>query len=74
MSVLLLSLAKAILESSERKGATPEFQGWASVDRRPYQTDRNYAAAFQQSQLTVSGNPQTAHLYYWAPFILIGAR
>jgi CHAT domain-containing protein len=32
------------------------------------------AAAFQQAQLTVSGNPQTAHPYYWAAFILIGAR
>jgi CHAT domain-containing protein len=44
------------------------------VDRRPYQTDRNYAAAIQQAQLAVSGNPQTAHPCYWAPFILIGAR
>ena len=32
------------------------------------------AAAFQQAQLSVLGNPQTAHPYYWAPFILIGAR
>jgi CHAT domain-containing protein len=32
------------------------------------------AAAFQQAQLSVLSNPQTAHPYYWAPFILIGAR
>ncbi|MBI3456088.1 MAG: CHAT domain-containing protein [Candidatus Rokubacteria bacterium] len=32
------------------------------------------AAAFQQAQLAVLRNPATAHPYYWAPFILIGAR
>ena len=32
------------------------------------------AAALQQAQTTVLKDPQTAHLYYWAPFILIGAR
>ena len=32
------------------------------------------AAALQQAQVTVRQNPQTAHPYYWAPFILIGAR
>ncbi len=32
------------------------------------------AAAFQQAQVSVLSNPQTAHPYYWAPFILIGAR
>lgn len=32
------------------------------------------AGALQQAQLTVLKNPRTAHPYYWAPFILIGAR
>jgi CHAT domain-containing protein len=32
------------------------------------------AAALQQAQLAVMQNPLTAHPYYWAPFILIGAR
>jgi CHAT domain-containing protein len=32
------------------------------------------AAALQQAQLSVLKNPATAHPYYWAPFILIGAR
>jgi len=32
------------------------------------------AAAFQQAQLSVLSSPSTAHPYYWAPFILIGAR
>ena len=32
------------------------------------------AAAFQKAQLAVMKNPPTAHPYYWAPFILIGAR
>jgi len=32
------------------------------------------AAAFQQAQLSVLSSPATAHPYYWAPFILIGAR
>ncbi|HSD51955.1 MAG TPA: CHAT domain-containing tetratricopeptide repeat protein [Candidatus Methylomirabilis sp.] len=32
------------------------------------------AAAFQQAQIAVLSNPHTAHPYYWAPFILIGAR
>ncbi len=32
------------------------------------------AAALQQAQLAVLKNPQTAHPFYWAPFILIGAR
>lgn len=31
-------------------------------------------AALQQAQLTLLGNPRTAHPYYWASFILIGAR
>jgi len=31
-------------------------------------------AALQQAQLAVLRNPPTAHPYYWAPFILIGAR
>ena len=32
------------------------------------------AAALQQAQLALLRNPGTAHPYYWAPFILIGAR
>jgi len=32
------------------------------------------AAAFQQAQVAVLFTPHTAHPYYWAPFILIGAR
>ncbi len=32
------------------------------------------AAAFQQAQVAVLSTPHTAHPYYWAPFILIGAR
>jgi CHAT domain-containing protein/tetratricopeptide (TPR) repeat protein len=32
------------------------------------------AAAFQQAQVAVLSTPATAHPYYWAPFILIGAR
>ncbi len=32
------------------------------------------AAAFQKAQLAVMKNPLTAHPFYWAPFILIGAR
>jgi CHAT domain-containing protein len=32
------------------------------------------AAALQQAQLTVLRNPRTAHPYFWAPFILMGAR
>ncbi len=32
------------------------------------------ATALQQVQLAVLKNPQTAHPFYWAPFILIGAR
>jgi len=32
------------------------------------------ATALQQAQLTVLKNPVTAHPYYWAAFILIGAR
>ncbi len=32
------------------------------------------ATALQQAQLTVLKNSATAHPYYWAPFILIGAR
>jgi len=30
--------------------------------------------ALQQAQLAVLKNPQTAHPFYWAPFVLIGAR
>ena len=30
--------------------------------------------ALQRAQLAVLGKPATAHPYYWAPFILIGAR
>jgi CHAT domain-containing protein len=32
------------------------------------------AGALQQAQLALLKNPLTAHPYYWAPFILIGAR
>ena len=32
------------------------------------------AAALQQAQLTVLRTQVTAHPFYWAPFILIGAR
>ncbi len=32
------------------------------------------ANALQQAQLAVLKNPQTAHPFYWAPFVLIGAR
>jgi CHAT domain-containing protein len=32
------------------------------------------AAALHQAQLDILRKPQTAHPYYWAPFILIGAR
>jgi CHAT domain-containing protein/Tfp pilus assembly protein PilF len=32
------------------------------------------ATALQQAQLAVLTNPLTAHVYYWAGFILIGAR
>jgi len=32
------------------------------------------ATALQQAQLVLLKNPLTAHPYYWAPFILIGAR
>jgi CHAT domain-containing protein/Tfp pilus assembly protein PilF len=32
------------------------------------------AAALNQAQLAVLRDPKTAHPYYWAPFILIGAR
>jgi len=32
------------------------------------------AAALREAQITVLKNPLTAHPYYWAPFILIGAR
>jgi CHAT domain-containing protein len=32
------------------------------------------AGALHQAQLTLLKNPLTAHPYYWAPFILIGAR
>ncbi len=32
------------------------------------------ASALQQAQLAVLRNPGTAHPFYWAPFILIGAR
>ncbi len=32
------------------------------------------ANALQQAQLVVLKNPATAHPFYWAPFILIGAR
>jgi tetratricopeptide (TPR) repeat protein/CHAT domain-containing protein len=32
------------------------------------------AAALQGAQLAVLREPRTAHPYYWAPFILIGAR
>jgi CHAT domain-containing protein len=31
-------------------------------------------AAPQQAQPAILRNPATAHPYYWAPFILIGAR
>ncbi len=32
------------------------------------------AVALQEAQLAVLKNPATAHPYFWAPFILIGAR
>jgi CHAT domain-containing protein len=32
------------------------------------------AEALQQAQVGVLGKPATAHPYYWAAFILIGAR
>ncbi|OGL17214.1 MAG: hypothetical protein A3K12_06650 [Candidatus Rokubacteria bacterium RIFCSPLOWO2_12_FULL_71_19] len=32
------------------------------------------AAALQQAQRALLGSPATAHPFYWAPFILIGAR
>jgi CHAT domain-containing protein len=32
------------------------------------------AGALQQAQRAVLADPATAHPYYWAPFILIGAR
>lgn len=32
------------------------------------------AGALQEAQLAVFKNPTTAHPYFWAPFILIGAR
>ena len=32
------------------------------------------AGALQQAQLAVLSNPATSHPYFWAPFILIGAR
>ena len=32
------------------------------------------AEALQQAQISVLKNRETAHPYYWAPFILIGAR
>jgi CHAT domain-containing protein len=32
------------------------------------------AGAFQQAQAALVQDPATAHPYYWAPFILIGAR
>lgn len=32
------------------------------------------AKALQQAQLSLLKNPQTAHPYYWAPFVLLGAR
>jgi CHAT domain-containing protein len=32
------------------------------------------AAALQQAQLTILRTQATAHPFYWAPFILIGAR
>ena len=32
------------------------------------------AGALQRAQLAVLGKSATAHPYYWAPFILIGAR
>jgi CHAT domain-containing protein len=32
------------------------------------------AGALQQAQIHVMKNPRTMHPYYWAPFILIGAR
>ena len=31
------------------------------------------AEALRQAALTVSGNPATAHPYYWAPFVLFGS-
>jgi CHAT domain len=30
--------------------------------------------ALEKAQVTLLANPATAHPYYWAPFILIGAR
>ena len=30
--------------------------------------------ALQRAQLTILRDPATAHPYFWAPFILIGAR
>lgn len=32
------------------------------------------AAALQEAQISILKNPMTIHPYYWAPFILIGAR
>jgi CHAT domain-containing protein len=32
------------------------------------------AGALQQAQLTLLRAPATAHPYYWAPFLLLGAR
>jgi CHAT domain-containing protein len=32
------------------------------------------ATALRQAQMTLLQNPQTAHPYYWAPFVLFGAR
>jgi CHAT domain-containing protein len=40
-------------------------RGLQTVDR---------ASALQRAQLALRQNPRTAHPFYWAPFILFGAR
>lgn len=36
--------------------------------------EQGRAEALWQAQLALLGNPRTAHPFYWAPFVLIGAR
>ena len=63
--------AQAILASlwKVNDAATRDFM--VAFHRALLTTGR--AAALQQAQLAVLQNPATAHPFYWAPFILIGA-
>ena len=68
--------AAAQSQLSLKQAVEPERRGprdFMVTFRRALQT-AGRVAAFQWVQRNLLGNPQTAHPFYRAPFILIGAR